>query len=80
VARAINAAKRVVPPTRAGEAEIGVPRYAHPIKLETLNLKLGRRILKVVAGSRVARAIQKPMDRIDVYPNIDGMRFQALRT
>jgi hypothetical protein len=40
-------------PAGFGVAKVAVPYDAHPVQLETLNMKLGRGVLEVVGGSYV---------------------------
>lgn len=68
----------MVLPRRPVETEVGVPGYADPIKFEALDLKLGRRVLEVKAGTSVVRWVEKPKDGIDFDADVDGVRLEAL--
>jgi len=43
----------MVMPCLPAHSKIGIPSQTNPIKFQALNLKLGRGILQVEAGSRV---------------------------
>ena len=53
--------------------KICVPRHADPVQLKPLDLELRRRILEAVAGPRVVRVVERPMNRIHVNAHINGM-------
>jgi hypothetical protein len=70
--------ERLITPRVCVAPEVGVPRHADPIELETLNLEFGCRVLEVIARSRIVAVVQEPLDRIDVHADIDRMRLESL--
>ena len=70
--------ERLITPRVYAAPEVGVPRHADPIELETLNLEFGCRVLEVIARSRIVPVVQEPLDRIDVHPDIGRMRLESL--
>ena len=69
----------VITPCRTVHSEIGVPRYASPIELQSLNLKFRGCVFEVKARPRVLFFIEKPAHWIYVNANIDRVRFKTLR-
>jgi hypothetical protein len=65
-------------PRVCASPEVGVPRHADPIEFEALNLEFGRRVLQVIARSRIVPGVQEPLDRIDVHADVDRMRLESL--
>jgi hypothetical protein len=58
--------------------QVRIPRHADPVEFEPLYLKLGGGVFEVPAGPRVVRVVQKPVDRVDLDSDVDGVRLEAL--
>lgn len=72
------AAEVMIAPSRARETKVSIPVDAGPIQFQTLYLKLCGGIFEIVARPRILFFVEEPMYRINVYPNINRMRFKPL--
>ena len=68
----------VVGPICTVEAKIAVPDNAGPIQFQTLYLKFGRDIFKVVGGTSVALAVEEPSNRVSLYSHINRVWLESL--
>jgi hypothetical protein len=69
------AAKSMVTPSRVAKPEIGIPGYAGPINLQSLDIVFCSRIFKVIAGSCIFFAIQKPVHWVHGNPDVNCIGF-----
>jgi hypothetical protein len=68
----------MVPPGVGMSPQVSIPGYARPIELEALNLEFSGSILQVVARSCIVSIVQEPLNRIDIYADINRVWLEAL--